>query len=70
MRWIVYLVPLLAALLSMPLVAASFCVSNSQELEAAIAEAAANSDSSDNIRMRPGVYPSPPNGFGRGVFFA
>lgn len=69
MRWIVSLVPLLAALLPMPLVAASFCVSNSAELQAAIAAAASNADSNDTIRLRPGVYPSPPNGFG-GVTFA
>lgn len=68
MRRIVYLVPLLAALLPLPLVAASFCVSNSAELQAAIAAAASNADSNDTIRLRPGVYPSPlPNGF-REVF--
>ena len=70
MRWIVSLVPLLAALLPMPLVAASFCVSNSAELQVAIEAAASNSDSSDIIRLRPGVYLSPPNGFGREVFAA
>ena len=70
MRWMVYLVPLLAALLPLPLVAASFCVSNSAELQAAIEAAASNADSSDTIRLRPGVYPSPPNGFGREVFAA
>jgi hypothetical protein len=64
MRWIVYLVPLLATLLPLPLVAASFCVSNSAELQAAIETAASNADSNDTIRLRPGVYPSPlPNGF-------
>lgn len=68
MRWIVHLVPLLAALLPLPLVAASFCVSSSAELQAAIAAAASNSDSNDAIRLQSGVYPSPPNGFGREVF--
>lgn len=64
MRRIVSLVPLLAALLPLPLVAASFCVSNSAELQAALAAAASNADSTDTIRLRPGVYPSPlPNGF-------
>ena len=68
MRRIASLVPLLAALLPLPLVAASFCVSNSAELQAAIEAAASNADSNDTIRLRPGVYPSPPDGFGRQVF--
>ncbi|MBK9655235.1 MAG: hypothetical protein IPO66_07095 [Rhodanobacteraceae bacterium] len=64
MRWMVYLVSLLVTSLPMPLVAASFCVSNSAELQAAIETAASNADSNDTIRLRPGVYPSPPpNGF-------
>jgi len=57
MRWIVSLVPPLAALLPLPLVAASFCVSNSAELQAALAAAASNADSNDTIRMRPGGLP-------------
>ncbi|MBK8066272.1 MAG: right-handed parallel beta-helix repeat-containing protein [Rhodanobacteraceae bacterium] len=68
MRWIVCLaLPPLAAL-ALPLAAANFCVSNSAALQEAIETAASNSDTNDQIRMRPGIYPSPPNGFGRAVF--
>lgn len=55
------------ALAAGPAGAASFCVSNSAELDAALETARTNADTSDVIRLRPGVYPAPAQGF-RHVF--
>ncbi|GMU42170.1 MAG: hypothetical protein AMXMBFR25_01560 [Lysobacterales bacterium] len=68
MRWVVHVALCSLVLVSLPLAAANFCVSNTAELQAAIEAAASNADNNDNIRLRPGIYPSPANGFGREVF--
>ena len=61
----------LAALIctSAPAVAATFCVSNSSELQSALQTASTNADASDLIKLRAGTYVSPAGGFGRNQTF-
>lgn len=68
MRWIALLMVSSTGMLALPLSAATFCVSSSTELQEAIEAAGSNGDGSNQIRLRPGVYVSPPNGFGRVIF--
>ena len=61
----------LAALIcaNAPVAAATFCVSNSAELQSALQTASTNADASDLIKLRAGTYVSPAGGFGRNQTF-
>lgn len=68
-RGTVILFAVLASCPSAPAVAATFCVSNSAELQAALQSASTNADASDLIKLRAGTYVSPAGGFGRNQHF-